>query len=159
LTDQLTRDIFRSLSVGLIILEAAANVVLPDNGPAWHKLRSNDFSDVDLSRLSHELAVLLAAMLEKSPDERISVDDVITHPILARLSDLLEASLKIEDDSAERRVSIDLGEERPLLGAILPEEEGFLFELFSSVYNYEGDVSVEIDGGETDDERDSMEID
>ncbi|CCE61345.1 hypothetical protein TPHA_0A02630 [Tetrapisispora phaffii CBS 4417] len=35
-------DIF---SLGLLIVEIAANVVLPDNGNAWHKLRSGDLSD------------------------------------------------------------------------------------------------------------------
>lgn len=35
-------DIF---SLGLMVVEIAANVVLPDNGNAWHKLRSGDFSD------------------------------------------------------------------------------------------------------------------
>ncbi|SMN19417.1 similar to Saccharomyces cerevisiae YJL187C SWE1 Protein kinase that regulates the G2/M transition by inhibition of Cdc28p kinase activity [Maudiozyma saulgeensis] len=35
-------DIF---SLGLIIVEIAANVILPDNGNAWHKLRSGDLSD------------------------------------------------------------------------------------------------------------------
>ncbi|SCV00878.1 LAMI_0G07888g1_1 [Lachancea mirantina] len=35
-------DIF---SLGLMIVEIAANVVLPDNGHAWHKLRSGDLSD------------------------------------------------------------------------------------------------------------------
>jgi len=36
-------DIF---SLGMTVLEAAANVCLPDNGPAWHKLRTGDLSDV-----------------------------------------------------------------------------------------------------------------
>lgn len=35
-------DIF---SLGLMIVEIAANVVLPSNGNAWHKLRSGDLSD------------------------------------------------------------------------------------------------------------------
>lgn len=35
-------DIF---SVGLIILEIAANIILPDNGTPWRKLRSGDLSD------------------------------------------------------------------------------------------------------------------
>ncbi|CAI4043471.1 hypothetical protein SKDZ_10G0310 [Saccharomyces kudriavzevii ZP591] len=35
-------DVF---SLGLMIVEIAANVVLPDNGNAWHKLRSGDLSD------------------------------------------------------------------------------------------------------------------
>lgn len=36
-------DIF---SLGLMTLEAAANVVLPDNGPTWIALRSGDLSEV-----------------------------------------------------------------------------------------------------------------
>jgi mitosis inhibitor protein kinase SWE1 len=36
-------DIF---SVGLMILETAANVMLPDNGPSWVRLRSGDLSEV-----------------------------------------------------------------------------------------------------------------
>ena len=35
-------DIF---SIGLIIVEVAANVILPDNGASWQKLRSGDLSD------------------------------------------------------------------------------------------------------------------
>ena len=35
-------DIF---SLGLMIVEIAANVILPDNGTAWRKLRSGDLSD------------------------------------------------------------------------------------------------------------------
>ncbi|KAI0463661.1 hypothetical protein LJB42_002665 [Komagataella kurtzmanii] len=35
-------DIF---SVGLIMVEIAANIILPDNGLSWHKLRSGDLSD------------------------------------------------------------------------------------------------------------------
>jgi len=36
-------DVF---SLGLMTLEAAANVVLPDNGPTWIALRSGDLSEV-----------------------------------------------------------------------------------------------------------------
>ena len=36
-------DVF---SLGLITLEVAANVVLPDNGPTWIALRSGDLSEV-----------------------------------------------------------------------------------------------------------------
>ncbi|CCE82396.1 Piso0_002121 [Millerozyma farinosa CBS 7064] len=42
-------DIF---SVGLIILEIAANIILPDNGSPWRKLRSGDLSDA--GRLSSD---------------------------------------------------------------------------------------------------------
>lgn len=33
-------------STGLIALETAANIVLPENGPIWSRLRSGDLSDV-----------------------------------------------------------------------------------------------------------------
>ncbi|KAL8292299.1 hypothetical protein RQP46_001765 [Phenoliferia psychrophenolica] len=104
-------DVF---SLGLIILEAAANVILPDNGPAWHKLRSNDFSDVDLSRLSPPLANLLAGMLDKSPDRRLSIDDVLRQPIVSRLATLLD-------------VPEDSDRERPIRGAVVVEDDEFLF--------------------------------
>ncbi|EMG49620.1 hypothetical protein G210_5572, partial [Candida maltosa Xu316] len=42
-------DIF---SLGLIILEIAANIILPDNGTPWRKLRSGDLSDA--GRLSSD---------------------------------------------------------------------------------------------------------
>lgn len=147
----------------MIILEAAANVVLPDNGPAWHKLRSNDFSDVDLSRLSQELQVVLAAMLEKAPDDRSSIESVLAHPVTSRLAHMLELSMDAEESAPSSQQTFR--QQRLVLGAILPEEEGFLYDLFSSVYNYAGDdsfsgagdVSV---GGDGDDElEDSMEID
>lgn len=39
-------DIF---ALGLMMLEIAGNIVLPDNGTAWQKLRSGDLSDVSTS--------------------------------------------------------------------------------------------------------------
>ena len=137
--------VYRSL--GLIILEAAANVVLPDNGPSWHKLRSNDFSDVELSRLSHDLVVLLHGMLDKSPDRRPTINDVVRQPIIARLGCMLGTALRIEQAGEEGE------QELPILGAILPQREDFIFEVFSSVYHYTGGSA------EGDDERDDMEID
>ncbi|GAA5851080.1 hypothetical protein JCM9279_000313, partial [Rhodotorula babjevae] len=83
-------DVF---SLGLIILEAAANVVLPDNGPAWQKLRSNDLSDVGPSRLSPSLLDVLQGMLHKTPDLRAPIADVARHPVVAQLLSMLQASL------------------------------------------------------------------
>jgi mitosis inhibitor protein kinase SWE1 len=58
-------DIF---SVGLIILEIAANVILPDNGTPWRKLRSGDLSDAgrlssdNISEfLNHQLSSLVSS--------------------------------------------------------------------------------------------------
>ncbi|CAF9903192.1 MAG: hypothetical protein GOMPHAMPRED_000124 [Gomphillus americanus] len=53
-------DIF---AFGLMMLEIAGNVMLPDNGTAWQRLRSGDMSDVpsltsssDISNISRDLA-------------------------------------------------------------------------------------------------------
>lgn len=132
-------------SLGLIVLEAAANVILPDNGPAWHKLRSNDLSDVDLSKLSHELVVLITSLLQHAPEDRSSTTEIVHHPVVERLSTLLEQSIQIENRS--NGSGSDGLLERPLLGAILPQADSFLYDLFSSVYSYEtsGETSMELD--------------
>ncbi|BGP25181.1 Fungal Wee1 protein [Rhodotorula toruloides] len=114
-------DVF---SLGLIILEAAANVVLPDNGLAWQKLRSNDFSDVDLSRLSPLLVDILRSMLHKSPDLRTSIFEVVRHPVLSQLIAMLERSLAVESSGSTPEV----------LGAVCAEADSFLHDLFSLAY-------------------------
>ena len=47
-------DVF---ALGLILLEIAANVMLPDNGASWRKLRSGDMSDVPSLTGSADTAV------------------------------------------------------------------------------------------------------
>ncbi|GAA5936535.1 uncharacterized protein JCM15063_001914 [Sporobolomyces koalae] len=118
-------DVF---SLGLVILEAAANVVLPDNGPAWQKLRSNDFSDVDLARLSPSLVDLLRGMLHKSPDLRSSILDCASHPIVALLSGMLARSLAVE-------ASVEPSQETPeVLGAVLAEADSFLHDVYNQAH-------------------------
>lgn len=51
-------DIF---SVGLIILEMAANIILPDNGTPWRKLRLGDLSDAGRLSLDNISEVLSGA--------------------------------------------------------------------------------------------------
>ena len=69
-------------SLGLVMLEAGGNVILPDNGEAWQKLRNDDFTDVDLSHLSDQLVELIFAVLDSNPDARPKVQDIVEHPIL-----------------------------------------------------------------------------
>ncbi|CDK26520.1 unnamed protein product [Kuraishia capsulata CBS 1993] len=68
-------DIF---SVGLIMVEIAANIILPDNGLSWQKLRSGDLSDA--GRLSStDLAEVLAngeSHLESSSTSTCSSEPV-----------------------------------------------------------------------------------
>jgi mitosis inhibitor protein kinase SWE1 len=52
-------DVF---ALGLIMLELAANMILPENGVSWQKLRSADFSDVeDLVRSVNSSSQTLAS--------------------------------------------------------------------------------------------------
>ncbi|GAA5981654.1 hypothetical protein JCM11641_003934 [Rhodosporidiobolus odoratus] len=114
-------DVF---SLGLIILEAAANVVLPDNGLPWQKLRSNDFSDVNLSRLSPMLQSVLEGMLKQSPDVRAAITDVADFPVVKQLCDMLARSLAPQQRHQTPEV----------LGAVCAEADSFLHDLFTKAY-------------------------
>ncbi|TFK44853.1 hypothetical protein BDQ12DRAFT_641852 [Crucibulum laeve] len=70
-------------SFGMTILETASNIVVPDQGESWHRLRNEDFSQVDLDD-SPELLELIKQMMRTDPSMRISVDDVCDHPIVSR---------------------------------------------------------------------------
>ncbi|KAK4054620.1 mitosis inhibitor protein kinase swe1 [Microbotryomycetes sp. JL221] len=124
-------DIF---SLGLIVLEAAANVVLPDNGPAWQKLRSNDLTDVDLTRLSTPLIELLRAMLEKQPESRASIEQIQRFPVVAVLQAMLVESMAAIEHEQQDRQQQDAGGNivavPPLLGATVAEAASFLDDVF-----------------------------
>ncbi|MCJ1263619.1 hypothetical protein MMC22_003489 [Lobaria immixta] len=49
-------DVF---ALGLIMLEIAGNVMLPDNGASWQRLRSGDMSDVPSLTWSSEASIIL----------------------------------------------------------------------------------------------------
>ncbi|OZJ02065.1 hypothetical protein BZG36_04970, partial [Bifiguratus adelaidae] len=66
-------DVF---SLGLIMLEIAANVIMPDNGREWRKLRRGDFSDCDLSSISSTLRKLICHMLHPSAEGRPTIQEV-----------------------------------------------------------------------------------
>lgn len=64
------------------MLEAAGNVILPDNGDAWQKLRNDDVSDVDLSAFSVSLVRLIKSMMCSDPQGRPSIEEVLAHPVV-----------------------------------------------------------------------------
>jgi serine/threonine protein kinase len=131
------------LSLGLVILEAAANVVLPDNGLPWRKLRSNDFSDVNLSLLSTDLVLLVQSMMEKNPDRRPAIYAVLKHPVTNIVCEARGRALKeIEETSSSTaagrqgvRYSSDSACSLSGLtaqGAICPEDESFLEKILAA---------------------------
>ncbi|WBW72695.1 M phase inhibitor protein kinase Mik1 [Schizosaccharomyces osmophilus] len=83
-------DIF---SLGLSMIEAATNVVLPDNGLEWQRLRSADFSDLPkltqfltpqeqmlLSKTAcaESLEKMLYRMIAPDPEDRITAEQLLS---------------------------------------------------------------------------------
>ncbi|PIL34245.1 transporter [Ganoderma sinense ZZ0214-1] len=79
-------DVF---SLGMTMLEAASNIVVPDQGEAWHRLRREDFSQVELD-VSPELWDLIKSMMRAAPALRIGIQLVDTHPVVARARHAME---------------------------------------------------------------------
>ncbi|RUO96114.1 hypothetical protein BC936DRAFT_142605 [Jimgerdemannia flammicorona] len=67
-------DVF---SLGLILLEMVANVILPENGDEWQRLRAGDLSGCELEQVSSEMRNLIAAMLRPEPEARVTVRRVM----------------------------------------------------------------------------------
>ncbi|KAL8690858.1 MAG: hypothetical protein Q9218_003789 [Villophora microphyllina] len=65
-------DIF---ALGLIMLEIAGNVMLPDNGASWQRLRAGDMSDVPSLTSSSEISNILRDSSGKPITPETSVDD------------------------------------------------------------------------------------
>lgn len=64
-------DVF---ALGLIMLEIAGNVQLPDNGPTWQRLRSGDMSDVPSLTWSNASSILRDATGIPIEESDISMD-------------------------------------------------------------------------------------
>ncbi|KAH0588971.1 Mitosis inhibitor protein kinase wee1 [Termitomyces sp. J132] len=109
-------DIF---SLGMTILEAAANIVVPDQGEDWQRLRRDDFSQVLLDD-SPELLEIIKQMMRQRPQERVSIHDVCGHGVVCRAREAMERMW----DAAKR-------DTKCLLGAspFGRTEEGFLDEI------------------------------
>ena len=67
-----------------MILEVSTNICVPDGGQAWHSLRSDDFSVVDLSPLSPALTDLITSCMAANPDCRPKVEHIVHHPVVIR---------------------------------------------------------------------------
>lgn len=76
-------------SFGMTLLETASNIVVPDQGEAWHRLRQEDFSQVDLDD-SPELLELIKQLMRTDPTTRISARGVYDHPVVSRARAIME---------------------------------------------------------------------
>jgi mitosis inhibitor protein kinase SWE1 len=69
-------------SLGLIILEIIANIILPEYGDSWQKLRNNDFSEVDLGHSSSVLVDIVKKLLRRNPEERLTAKQILENTCL-----------------------------------------------------------------------------
>lgn len=65
-------DVF---ALGLIMLEIAGNVMLPENGASWQRLRSGDMSDVPSLTWSSEASIVLRDSSGKPLSQQVSVEE------------------------------------------------------------------------------------
>ncbi|KFY42856.1 hypothetical protein V494_02207 [Pseudogymnoascus sp. VKM F-4513 (FW-928)] len=86
-------DVF---AFGLIMLEIAGNVLLPDNGPTWQRLRSGDMSDVPSLTWSSASAVSRDATGIPVDDSDTSMDSYLS-------DDEIERDLKSQRIQGRRR--------------------------------------------------------
>lgn len=87
-------DIF---ALGLIMVEAVGNVILPDNGEPWQKLRNDDLSDVDFSNISISLFRLIQRMLLSAPLQRPTVQNILDHPVVLAVQDKMRQGLRASE--------------------------------------------------------------
>ncbi|KAI9496484.1 kinase-like domain-containing protein [Zychaea mexicana] len=75
-------DIF---SLGLIVLEMATGIVLPDTGEPWEELRLADFSGCEeaLAKTSRKMRDFIEWLMQINSRERPTIDQVLAHPELA----------------------------------------------------------------------------
>ena len=130
---------FYAPRLGLIILEASANVVLPDNGLPWRKLRENDLSDVELGHLSDELINVIVHLVECDPSIRTTIDALQAHPVIAKVQALRRIGLELENEDHSERHALDEGNNNNRMtipkakGAVIAEEDHFLANIFEEV--------------------------
>lgn len=111
-----------TVRLGIMLLEAALNVVLPSNGDGWVKLRSDDFSDLDehytmrepaiqgsffgLPIISIDLLDTIKGMMRCDPKKRLSLDQVRSAAPILRIREG-----KDSNGDARRKIGAALVEE------------------------------------------------
>ena len=72
-----------------VLIAVRTGADLSDRGHAWHQLRQEDFSQVELAD-SPELFALIKSMMRTDPALRVDVQDVSAHPVIARARAAME---------------------------------------------------------------------
>ena len=66
-------------SLGLILLELAADIELPAQGEQWQNLRQGKLDDIHLDFVSDELSYMIKAMLHPDPVQRPTIEQILNH--------------------------------------------------------------------------------
>jgi mitosis inhibitor protein kinase SWE1 len=101
----LAADIF---SLGMMMLEAYTNIIVPDQGESWQLLRQEDLSGA-LWQGSPELFTLVSSMMRTDPADRLTIDSVCAHPMVCRTRDAMERVFHQSTNPEERFAASPLG--------------------------------------------------
>ncbi|KIY66867.1 hypothetical protein CYLTODRAFT_398044 [Cylindrobasidium torrendii FP15055 ss-10] len=118
-------DVF---SFGMTMLETATNIIVPDQGHDWHRLRRGDFSQIDFVG-SAELLEIIQMMMRYDPVQRLSARDVYDHRVVYRARSHME--------EIHRRAKLE-GTSVFAASALATVEDGFLDHIL------ERDVSMDM---------------
>ncbi|KIY49082.1 kinase-like protein [Fistulina hepatica ATCC 64428] len=103
-------DVF---SLGMTILETTTNIIVPDQGGAWHRLRSEDFSQI-VCDMSTELLHLIQQMMRTEPAMRIDSQTICAHPVVCRArASMQHMAAQAEREGAKPFVASPLGTTPP----------------------------------------------
>ncbi|TPX46365.1 hypothetical protein SeLEV6574_g03270 [Synchytrium endobioticum] len=72
-------------SLGLIALEAATNVILPENGVWWQRLRQGGGVMRSFEYVKPPLSDVIDSMLAANPQDRPTANDLLGHPCISAL--------------------------------------------------------------------------
>lgn len=86
--------------MGLIILEIAGNVQLPDNGVSWQRLRNGDISDVPSLTFSSDASSLVRDLSVRTHTENAPIDDFYASDSSSDFGDL---SVRYRQDAQPKK--------------------------------------------------------
>uniref|UniRef100_A0A1I7TTZ7 non-specific serine/threonine protein kinase n=1 Tax=Caenorhabditis tropicalis TaxID=1561998 RepID=A0A1I7TTZ7_9PELO len=82
LTDKRTSMASDVFSLGIILLELATNIFLPENGSSWHQIRNGKIPERFFKGVAGELKGLILQMIHSNPDARPTCKELMEHPII-----------------------------------------------------------------------------
>jgi serine/threonine protein kinase len=97
-------DVF---ALGASLWELASRTPLPNQGPEWRALREGVWSD--LYGVSAELNHLIRRMMEPDPSRRVTMEQVLSHPLLNRHPETLRLDLHKERVKVAKLMGMFLG--------------------------------------------------